>query len=77
MSETFVGETFVGETLLSGTFRVAERATKTMNNPAENTELIFTIFMMAVLLVLAIIAVVVFLRIWRKENKGRDRNFFE
>ncbi|MDT7781135.1 MAG: hypothetical protein QOC99_3647 [Acidobacteriota bacterium] len=48
-----------------------------MNNPAENTELIFTIFMMAVLLVLAIIAVVVFLRIWRKENKGRDRNFFE
>jgi heme/copper-type cytochrome/quinol oxidase subunit 2 len=43
----------------------------------DNTELIFTIFMMAVLLVLAVVAVVIFFRVWRKENKGRDRNFFE
>jgi heme/copper-type cytochrome/quinol oxidase subunit 2 len=48
-----------------------------MNNPGENTELIFTLFMMAVLLVLAVVAVVVFFLVWRKENKGRDRNFFE
>ena len=32
---------------------------------------------MSVLLVVAIGAVVVFFRVWRKENKGRDRNFFE
>jgi uncharacterized membrane protein HdeD (DUF308 family) len=48
-----------------------------MNGGGENTELIFTIFMMAVLLVLGIVAVVVFFRIWRRENKGRDRNFFD
>jgi uncharacterized membrane protein HdeD (DUF308 family) len=40
-------------------------------------ELIFTIFMMAVLLALGIAAVVVFFRVWRKENKGRNKNFFE
>jgi hypothetical protein len=48
-----------------------------MNGTGENTELIFILFMMAVLLVLAIVAVVVFFLIWRKENKGRGRNFFE
>jgi uncharacterized membrane protein HdeD (DUF308 family) len=48
-----------------------------MNNDQVNTELIFTLFMMAVLLVLGVVAVVVFFRLWRKENKGRGRNFFE
>jgi uncharacterized membrane protein HdeD (DUF308 family) len=48
-----------------------------MNNEQVNTELIFTLFMMAVLLVLGVVAVVVFFRLWRKENKGRGRNFFE
>jgi heme/copper-type cytochrome/quinol oxidase subunit 2 len=48
-----------------------------MNGGGENTELIFTLFMMAVLLVLAVVAVAIFFRIWRKESKGRDRNFFE
>jgi uncharacterized membrane protein HdeD (DUF308 family) len=43
----------------------------------DNAELVFTLLMMAVLLVLAIAAVVVFFRVWRKENKGRGRNFFE
>jgi hypothetical protein len=32
---------------------------------------------MGALLVVAIIAVVIFFRVWRKENKGRGRNFFE
>ena len=44
---------------------------------ADNAELIFSLLMMAVLLVVAIAAVVVFFRVWRKENKGRGRNFFE
>jgi uncharacterized membrane protein HdeD (DUF308 family) len=48
-----------------------------MNNDQVNTELIFTLFMMAVLLVLGVVAVVLFFRLWRKENKGRGRNFFE
>jgi uncharacterized membrane protein HdeD (DUF308 family) len=48
-----------------------------MNNEQVNTELIFTLFMMAVLLVLGVVAVVLFFRLWRKENKGRGRNFFE
>lgn len=42
-----------------------------------SSELIFTLFMMGVLLVVAVGAVVVFFRVWRKENKGRRRNFFE
>jgi uncharacterized membrane protein HdeD (DUF308 family) len=46
-------------------------------NDDGTSELIFTIFMMVVLLALAIAAVVVFFRVWRKENKGRGRNFFE
>ena len=44
---------------------------------ADRAELIFTLLMMAVLLVVAVGAVVVFFRVWRKENKGRGRNFFE
>ena len=43
----------------------------------ENTVLIFTLFMMAVLLVLGVVAVVIFFRVWRKERKGSGRNFFE
>jgi hypothetical protein len=42
-----------------------------------NSELIFTLFMMGVLLLFAVAAVVIFFRVWRKENKGRRRNFFE
>jgi len=40
-------------------------------------ELTFTLLTMAGLLVVAVVAVVVFFRVWRRENKGRDRNFFE
>jgi hypothetical protein len=40
-------------------------------------ELTFTLIAMAGLLAVAIAAVVVFFRVWRKENKGRNRNFFE
>lgn len=47
-----------------------------MNDDGTN-ELIFTILMMVVLLALGIAAVVVFIRVWRKENKGRGKNFFE
>jgi hypothetical protein len=43
----------------------------------DNAELLFTLLIMAVLLILCIVAVVVFFRIWRKEHKGRGRNFFE
>jgi hypothetical protein len=43
----------------------------------DDAELIFSLLMMGVLLVLAIAAVVVFFLVWRKENKGRNRNFFE
>lgn len=39
--------------------------------------LVLTILLMAVLLVIGVIAVAVFIRVWRKENKGRGRNFFE
>jgi heme/copper-type cytochrome/quinol oxidase subunit 2 len=48
-----------------------------MNTDQANTELIFTLFMMVVLLVIGVVAVVIFFRVWRRENKGRDRNFFE
>jgi uncharacterized membrane protein HdeD (DUF308 family) len=48
-----------------------------VNADADNAELVLTLLMMAVLLVIAVIAVVVFFRVWRRENKGRDRNFFE
>jgi len=40
-------------------------------------ELTFTLLIMGGLLVICVVAVVVFFRIWRKENKGRGRNFFE
>jgi hypothetical protein len=42
-----------------------------------SSELIFTLFMMGVLLLVGLGAVVIFFRVWRKENKGRRRNFFE
>ena len=48
-----------------------------MGDSNDTAELIFTLVMMGVLLVVAIAAVVVFFRVWRKENKGRGRNFFE
>ena len=48
-----------------------------MNNDQANAELIFTLLMMAVLLVLGIAAVVVFVRLWRKERKEGGRKFFE
>ena len=48
-----------------------------MNADADNAELVLTLIVMTVLLVIAVVAVVVFFRVWRKENKGRDRNFFE
>ena len=48
-----------------------------MNGSAENAELVLTIIVMAGLLVVAIVAVVLFFRVWRRENKGRGRNFFE
>ena len=48
-----------------------------MNDTDGTGELIFTILMMAVLLAFGIAAVVVFLRVWRKENKGRGKSFFE
>ena len=48
-----------------------------MGDQNDNAELIFTLLAMAGLLVIAIAAVVVFFRVWRKENKGRNRNFFE
>jgi hypothetical protein len=43
----------------------------------DEAELLFSLLVMGVLLVVAIAAVVVFFRVWRKENKGRGRNFFE
>ena len=48
-----------------------------MGDQNDNTELIFTLVIMAGLLVVCVVAVVIFFRIWRRENKGRGRNFFE
>ncbi len=48
-----------------------------MNTDADNAGLVLTLILMAVLLVIAVAAVVVFFRVWRRENKGRGRNFFE
>ena len=48
-----------------------------MNGTADNAELTLTLLLMAALLVFAVAAVVIFFRVWRKENKGRGRNFFE
>ena len=48
-----------------------------MGDENDITELVFTLVGMGVLLVIAVVAVVIFFRVWRKENKGRGRNFFE
>ena len=48
-----------------------------MGDQNDIAELTFTLVIMAVLLVICVVAVVIFFRVWRKENKGRDRNFFE
>jgi heme/copper-type cytochrome/quinol oxidase subunit 2 len=48
-----------------------------MNTDADNAGLVLTLLLMTVLLVIAVVAVVAFFRLWRRENKGRDRNFFE
>ena len=48
-----------------------------MSGDAGNAELVLTLLLMAVLLVIAVVAVVVFFVVWRREHKGRDRNFFE
>ncbi len=41
-----------------------------------SSELIFTLFLMGVLLVVAVGAVVVFFRVWRSEHKGKPRRDF-
>lgn len=48
-----------------------------MGDQNDFAELTFTLLIMAGLLVICVVAVVVFFRVWRRENKGRDRNFFE
>ncbi|MET0650075.1 MAG: hypothetical protein ABW208_25995 [Pyrinomonadaceae bacterium] len=48
-----------------------------MGDSNETAELTLTLLLMGALLVVAIVAVVVFFRVWRSENKGRGRNFFE
>ena len=48
-----------------------------MGDSNEMTELVLTLVLMGLLLVICIVAVVIFFRVWRKENKGRNRNFFE
>ena len=48
-----------------------------MGDQNDMAELTFTLLLMGGLLVICIIAVVVFFRVWRRENKGRGRNFFE
>ena len=48
-----------------------------MGDQNDIAELTFTLVVMGVLLVICVIAVVIFFRVWRRENKGRGRNFFE
>ena len=48
-----------------------------MNGEAGDAELTLTLLLMAGLLVIAVVAVVAFFVVWRRENKGRGRNFFE
>ena len=48
-----------------------------MGDENDIAELVFTLVIMGVLLVICVVAVVIFFRVWRKENKGRGRNFFE
>ena len=48
-----------------------------MGDQNDIAELTFTLLVMGGLLVICVVAVVIFFRVWRKENKGRGRNFFE
>ena len=48
-----------------------------MGDDNDFVELVFTLVGMGALFVVAVVAVVIFFRVWRKENKGRKRNFFE
>ena len=48
-----------------------------MGDENDIAELVFTLVVMGVLLVICVAAVVIFFRVWRRENKGRGRNFFE
>jgi len=48
-----------------------------LGNENDIAELVFTLVVMGVLLVICVVAVVIFFRVWRRENKGRGRNFFE
>ena len=48
-----------------------------MGDQNDIAELTFTLIIMGVLLVVCVIAVVIFFRVWRRENKGSGRNFFE
>ena len=48
-----------------------------MGEENDFAELVFTLVIMGLLLVVCVVAVVIFFRVWRKENKGRGRNFFE
>lgn len=48
-----------------------------MGDQNDIAELTFTLLSMAGLLVICVVAVVIFFRVWRRENKGRGRNFFE
>ena len=48
-----------------------------MGDQSDIAELTFTLVIMGVLLVVCVVAVVIFFPVWRKENTGRGRNFFE
>ncbi len=48
-----------------------------MGDENDQLELLFTLLVMAGLLLVCVVAVVIFFRVWRRENKGRGRNFFE
>ncbi len=48
-----------------------------MGDESDITELVFTLVGIGVLFVFAVVAVIIFFRVWRKENKGRKRGFFE
>ncbi len=47
-----------------------------METNDSSSELVLTLFLMVLLLVVAVGAVVVFLRLWRNEHKGRPRRDF-
>ena len=48
-----------------------------MDEAEFTTGLVFSLLMMGALLAFGVVAVVVFFRVWRRENKGRGRNFFD